>query len=237
MNDKVTKSTNENVHKKVLQVMQELSAVGISKDRKNQMQGYNFRGIDEVLNALAPILSKVGLVIYPQLKSVHHVERETSKGGVMFICNALVDYHLTSADDGSEMIVSTAGEAQDSADKSTNKAMSAAYKYMAIQTFCIPTEGDNDADATTPDPIKYAPKVRQVQPHKETGGAGVMRTREENLKNDVTVLGGSKTMDELQNLFKFMKDKYRDDDNALGIIVGEKDLVKEKLTKQQEKAA
>lgn len=37
----------------------------------------------------------------------------------------------------------------DSGDKATNKAMSAAYKYAAMQAFCIPTEGDNDADATT----------------------------------------------------------------------------------------
>lgn len=39
----------------------------------------------------------------------------------------------------------------DSADKATNKAMSAAYKYAAMQAFCIPTEGDNDADAHTHD--------------------------------------------------------------------------------------
>ena len=31
--------------------------------------------------------------------------------------------------------------------------MSAAYKYAAFLTFCIPTEGDNDADATTPEPV------------------------------------------------------------------------------------
>ena len=37
----------------------------------------------------------------------------------------------------------------DSADKATNKAMSAAYKYAAFQAFAIPTQGDNDADATT----------------------------------------------------------------------------------------
>jgi hypothetical protein len=43
------------------------------------------------------------------------------------------------------------GEAMDSGDKSSNKAMSAAYKYAAFQAFCIPTEGDNDADATTHD--------------------------------------------------------------------------------------
>jgi hypothetical protein len=51
--------------------------------------------------------------------------------------------------DGSKHVVKTCGEAMDSADKATNKAMSAAYKYALFQAFCIPTEGDNDADATT----------------------------------------------------------------------------------------
>jgi hypothetical protein len=37
----------------------------------------------------------------------------------------------------------------DSGDKATNKAMSAAYKYAAFQAFSIPTESDNDADAST----------------------------------------------------------------------------------------
>jgi len=35
--------------------------------------------------------------------------------------------------------------------------MSAAYKYAAFMTFAIPTEGDNDADATTHD---VAPRAR-----------------------------------------------------------------------------
>jgi predicted outer membrane protein len=51
--------------------------------------------------------------------------------------------------DGSSHTIKTYGEAMDSADKATNKAMSAAYKYAAIQSFCIPTEGDHDADKTT----------------------------------------------------------------------------------------
>lgn len=37
----------------------------------------------------------------------------------------------------------------DSGDKATNKAMSAAFKYACMQAFCIPTEGDNDADSKT----------------------------------------------------------------------------------------
>ena len=46
----------------------------------------------------------------------------------------------------------------DSGDKATNKAMSAAYKYAALQTFCIPTEGDNDADATTHEVKAHTPE-------------------------------------------------------------------------------
>jgi hypothetical protein len=57
--------------------------------------------------------------------------------------------------------VQTYGEAMDSADKATNKAMSAAYKYAAFLAFCIPTEGDNDADATTHEP---APKPGVTRP-------------------------------------------------------------------------
>jgi hypothetical protein len=60
-----------------------------------------------------------------------------------------MEFNFVSALDGSKHTVKTFGEAMDSADKATNKAMSAAYKYAAFQAFCIPTEGDTDADATT----------------------------------------------------------------------------------------
>lgn len=40
--------------------------------------------------------------------------------------------------------------------------MSAAYKYACLQTFCIPTEGDNDADVTTPEPRLPQPTVEVI---------------------------------------------------------------------------
>jgi hypothetical protein len=61
-----------------------------------------------------------------------------------------MEFTLASAIDGSTTLAQMFGEAMDSGDKATNKAMSAAYKYMAMQVFCIPTEGDNDADAHAP---------------------------------------------------------------------------------------
>jgi hypothetical protein len=41
------------------------------------------------------------------------------------------------------------GEAMDSGDKATNKAMSAAYKYACFQAFSIPTESRDDEDHQT----------------------------------------------------------------------------------------
>lgn len=131
-------------------VTSELAGEGISKSRANQQQGYKFRGIDEVLNALSRIIADNKLVIIPHVQSREITERQTKSGGALFSVVVNVAYTFVSAVDGSrETIGPFDGEAMDSADKATNKAMSAAYKYMAIQTFCIPTEGDNDADATT----------------------------------------------------------------------------------------
>lgn len=138
-----------NVYKAIAAVQAQMAKEGITKGRKNVQQGYQFRGIDDVYNALAPVLSANGLVILPRMISRESVERQTMKGGTLFYVTVQAEFDFVAAEDGSKHTVSTFGEAMDSADKATNKAMSAAYKYAAMQAFCIPTEGDNDADSTT----------------------------------------------------------------------------------------
>lgn len=130
-------------------VMEDIGKTGISKDRRNQQQGYNFRGIDDVYNELNGLLSKHRLVMLPTVVETKRTERETKNGGVLFYTQLTIDFKLVSAEDGSSDVIRTVGEAMDSGDKSSNKAQSAAYKYAAMMVFCIPTEGDNDADATT----------------------------------------------------------------------------------------
>lgn len=139
-----------NVYQLIATVASELAQDGISKNRKNQQQGYQFRGIDDVYNALAPVIAKHGLVILPRILAREISERQAKGGGVLFSVVVEAEFDFVSSHDGSKHTVKTYGEAMDSADKATNKAMSAAYKYAAFQTFCIPTEGDNDADAHTP---------------------------------------------------------------------------------------
>lgn len=138
-----------NVYKSINAVQRDLSKEGISKDRKNEQQGYKFRGIDEVYNALAPLLARHGLCILPRCVERTCVERTNAKGTALFYVTVKAEFDFVCAEDGSKHTVSTYGEAMDSGDKATNKAMSAAYKYAAMQAFSIPTEGDNDADAHT----------------------------------------------------------------------------------------
>jgi hypothetical protein len=156
------------VYQAIAAVSAALSHDGIAKGRKNTQQGYNFRGIDDVLNALSSALVTAGLVILPRCTERVVVERETKTGGALFNVTCRVEFDLVSAEDGSKHTVCTYGEAMDSADKATNKAMSAAYKYLALLVFCIPTEAslETDADYTTHD-VKPKPKAEERQPESE----------------------------------------------------------------------
>lgn len=148
------------VYEQIGDVAADMALQGISKGRENKAQGYAFRGIDDVYNALAPLLAKHKLVILPRMLARSVVEREGRNGGALFYVTVEAEFDFVSALDASKHTVRTFGEAMDSGDKATNKAMSAAYKYAAFQAFCIPTEGDNDSENHThevaPAPKDYA---------------------------------------------------------------------------------
>lgn len=139
-----------NVYQLIAAVAGELAHGGISKNQRNtQGVGYNFRGIDDVYNAVGPLLAKHGLSILPRTLSRECVERVSGQGKALFYVTVEAEFDFVSSEDGSKHTVKMYGEAMDSGDKATNKAMSAAYKYAMFQAFCIPTEGDNDADSQT----------------------------------------------------------------------------------------
>lgn len=145
------------VYEKIAAITAEMSKVGIAKDSKNSQQNYKFRGIDAVYGALSPMLARHGLCILPRVISRTVTEQQSKSGGVLFYTALTVEFDFVAAEDGSKHTVCTIGEAMDSGDKSSNKAMSAAYKYACFQAFCIPTEGDNDADASTHEVVRQFP--------------------------------------------------------------------------------
>lgn len=138
-------------------VMGAFAENGIAKNRKNESQGFKFRGIDDVMNRMAQHLVEANLVIVPRVVSRDVQERVNSRGNPLFYVTVQVDFQIFSTIDGSHLVCSVPGEAMDSGDKATNKALSIAYKYMAFQLFAIPI--DEDPDATT---HQLAPKKEKT---------------------------------------------------------------------------
>lgn len=137
--DEVSKpSVASQVIQSLGKVQAEISAIG--KNRRNEQQRYSFRGIEDVLNTLSPLLIKHNLICLPHMID-HHIE----KSGKAVQVTVNMRYEWVSTLDTSTTSINTVGEALDYSDKGTGKAMSMAYKQMCFQLFCIPTE-QKDAD-------------------------------------------------------------------------------------------
>lgn len=133
----------KNIYETIDAVMSEIGAVG--KTSRNTQQGFMFRGIDAVMNAINPALVKHHLFIVPEVLEQRREERTTSKGNTLIYSIVTVKYTFY-AEDGSSVSAVVIGEGMDSGDKATNKAMSIAFKYACFQVFCIPTEEMVDPD-------------------------------------------------------------------------------------------
>ena len=144
-----------NIFESINKVMGDIGAIG--KDSKNQMQGFMYRGIDAVMNAINPALVKYKVFVVPEVLEQTREERVNSKGTTLIYSICKVKYTFY-AEDGSSVSAVVIGEGMDSGDKATNKAMSIAFKYACFQVFCIPTEEMVDPDA----------EVHEVKPKAET---------------------------------------------------------------------
>ena len=139
-----------NIYEAISKCMEEIGAVG--KDAVNKQQGFKYRGIDAVMNAINPALVKNHVFIVPEVLEQQRQERTTNKGTVLIYSICRIRYTFF-AEDGSSIEAVTVGEGMDSGDKATNKAMAIAFKYACFQVFCIPTEEMKDPDADTPDEV------------------------------------------------------------------------------------
>ena len=139
-----------NIYEAISRCMEEIGAVG--KDAVNKQQGFKYRGIDAVMNAINPALTKNHVFIVPEVLDQQRQERTTSKGSTLIYSICRIKYTFY-AEDGSSIEAVTVGEGMDSGDKATNKAMAIAFKYACFQVFCIPEEM-KDPDEETQDPAK-----------------------------------------------------------------------------------
>jgi len=138
---------------KVLTIAQALNEVmkqvgAVKKNDRNASQGFNFRGIDAVVNAVSPALQKYGVIVVPSVEDYEYASVEIGKNRtVMGHVKVKVTYTFIGA--GGDAIKATVvGEAMDSGDKATAKAMSVAFRTALLQTLSLPTdEADPDSQS------------------------------------------------------------------------------------------
>lgn len=140
-------------------VMGEVTHLG--KDSRNAQQGFNFRGIDAVMNLLGPVLRKHGVSILPFTQNIQRRDFTTAKGTVMRETVVEVSYRIIGPA-GDSIEGSAFGEASDAGDKSTPKAMSVAYRTFLLQALCLPTD-EADLDSETHDRGTAAPEPAVAQ--------------------------------------------------------------------------
>jgi hypothetical protein len=156
----------DQIFKLMGEAMRKISAV--SKDSVNQTQGFKYRGIDAVMNALYPVMSELGLFIVPEVLEQTREERvsvktynNTEKKTTLLYSILKIRYTMY-APDGSNVSCVVIGEGMDSGDKASNKAMAVGLKYACFQMFMIPTEDMIDPDSETHEVEPKAPKKQDA---------------------------------------------------------------------------
>lgn len=184
------------IYQAIIGVMSDIGVIG--KEKKNAQQGFKYRGVDDVMNALQPVMVQHGLFVVPEIIDQKREERQTNRGGNLIYSVCTVRYTFY-AKDGSSVQCVVIGEGMDSGDKATNKAMSIAFKYACFQVFCIPTEEMKDPDA----------EVHEVTPkskHTENPYVEAVRAKANKVKKLLVKISGDKTIAQ-----QVWNEKYKQD--------------------------
>lgn len=131
----------------------------VRKGDRNEHQRFNFRGIDAVVNACHPVLTRHGIVVVPEVLAHEYDQLEVGKNRTLSgHCRLLVAFHFCLGDE--RLTATVASEAMDSGDKAYPKAMSVALRTALLQTLMLPTD-ETDPDAST---YTRAPRQAPVTP-------------------------------------------------------------------------
>lgn len=136
----------KSVHEAWLAVMEDVRE--IRKTERNKQQGFSFRGVDTVVNAVGPKLREHGVIVIPnRIVEQLHRDVQTKNGGRQHEAIVTVEW-LIIGPDGSTMTGQSVGESADSSDKATTQAQSVAWRVFLLESLCVPTD-DQDPDHNT----------------------------------------------------------------------------------------
>jgi hypothetical protein len=153
------------IFKRIPKIAGEIEAIGKDQRAQGSGHGFNFRGIDDVYNAVSKVMAKHGVFSVPEIIDANFIDvssRQGTKG-----IHARIKYKFTFyAEDGSSVSAMTFGEGIDYGDKASNKCASIAHKYALLQIFAIPTADNDDPDKEIHEIKSDKPTEKRTEPQK-----------------------------------------------------------------------
>ncbi len=208
------------IYNAIIGVMGDINT--IAKGKKNQQQGFMYRGVDDVMNVLKPLFVKHKIFAVPNIIRREREERLSQKGGLLIYSICDIEYTFY-ASDGSFVKAVVTGEGMDSGDKATNKSMAIAFKYACFQVFCIPTEEIKDPDA---DDLKPAPKTDE-----EAERQKILNRKINSIEIEAFQESLKETDSKMDLLFKAIRYNGKLEDMTFGIWKHAMDKLEEKAKK------
>ena len=154
----------ETIYESINKVAKDVMFLG--KDSQNQAQGFNFRGIDAVMNVFGPSLRKHGVTPIPMVQSIHRGEKQL-RNSVAKTVDVEVTYRFVNRA-GDHLDATVYAEAFDTGDKATAKAMSVAMRTAFLQVFALPTN-EPDPDMYSYDIVDTSRKDEFLERAKKVG--------------------------------------------------------------------
>lgn len=130
------------IHDALLRIMGKLDA--LPKDGTNP-EGWKFRSVEALVKKLQPLFLENKVIPTCDVKQIIREEPSRDKKSRTIL---ILQYTLTSAEDGSSITTQCAAEGECLNDKATPKAMTGGWKQAFFQLFMIPV-ADEDPDASS----------------------------------------------------------------------------------------
>lgn len=145
-------------------VMRDVASIKKSNQYVAPGTRYAYRGYDLVVNAVGPALRRHGVMVIPQVVKTTHRDVMSSRNNKMRECTVEVTY-IIYGPKGDSLPGGSAGEAMDTGDKGTTKAMTIAWRNFIIAALALPTEDprldaearndERGVEAIPPSPAEY----------------------------------------------------------------------------------
>ncbi len=147
-----TEALPQDIGSIIPRIREDLGFVG--KDQQTESgTRYNYRGHDQIVNAIVPLFDKYGVYTTVEDKPVFY---EGRNAGTKYVTAVQLIKAVTFwAPDGSSRTSTVLSESTDYSNKATGQAGTYAYRIALEQTFTIPTgRPDPDADASEQEPTQ-----------------------------------------------------------------------------------